>query len=527
MAVRKQRESENERMENEKWQQNKAENQKLFDVRLKEWQVVDIDSIHPRNDNVLYVIGNGFDLMHGVRSDYYSFRNSLGKNNSLRNELETYLTPEDIWADFENALAHFNVGVMSSKFLIDNWLYTFEAYDEDAGAAEFYMAADAAAAPIQTIARELPRRFRMWVETLTIGTEDRPLRSMFRNGKVLCFNYTEFVEALYGVSERNVCYIHGCRRKKKHHPKDRLILGHMPGASEESFDFDDDLSGVTKNRYKFAMIEAAQGEALRMISENDKELTKNSKDIIAAHKDFFADLNTVENIITIGHSFSRVDWDYYSEIMPILSNACDVRWYFGCHGLRDLNNLGQMLTTLGIKKRNVSVFRTDKVTVTPMKGRPPTYTSKKPEEKTLCVAQSGKWSVQTKERSLFIINLENHENGYEAMFSTYISDAFFVLSERYLFVILRGIDAGVFLFRATDNRWIFVDELESIQNQNVINRRLCHVLLTDQDVLFVYNNRVRKYGLADGKLITNQAIQNARNRMYKGEDVTHLFLKSN
>jgi len=62
------REREIERIENEKWQQKKLEDKKAFNVLLNEWRVVAKDDIHFPNDHVLYVIGNGFDLMHGVRS---------------------------------------------------------------------------------------------------------------------------------------------------------------------------------------------------------------------------------------------------------------------------------------------------------------------------------------------------------------------------------------------------------------------------------------------------------------------------
>lgn len=68
-----------------------------------------MEEIQPKDGHVLYIIGNGFDLMHGVKSSYYAFRDSLGKQNSLRKILESYLTPEDIWAYFENALAHFDI----------------------------------------------------------------------------------------------------------------------------------------------------------------------------------------------------------------------------------------------------------------------------------------------------------------------------------------------------------------------------------------------------------------------------------
>lgn len=95
------------------------------------------------------------------------------------------------------------------------WLDDFGVYgDEDSGAAEFYMAVEAAAAPMANLVNNLQPTFRRWIERLEVGTDDRPLNGLIHpQGKVLDFNYTEFIETLYGVKE--VCYIHGSRKKKK------------------------------------------------------------------------------------------------------------------------------------------------------------------------------------------------------------------------------------------------------------------------------------------------------------------------
>lgn len=525
-AEREQRRRETERQERQKQQQEKAAEKELFKVRLKDWNVVAKEDIRPENDHVLYIIGNGFDLMHEVRSSYYAFRDSLGKENPLRHALEDFLTVEDIWADFEDALGHFDIRAMCSGFLVDSYLDIFEAYDEDASAAEFFLAAEAAANPILTVVSELPRRFRMWVETLSIGTADRPLRNMFRNGKVLCFNYTEFVETLYGVSEENVCYIHGYRRKKKYHPKETLILGHMPGASDDAYDFTDDSSVETKNSYKLQMLEAAQEQAFHLVAESDDALTKNCGDIIAAHEAFFAGLNKIETIIVIGHSLAPVDGDYFSEVASRLPDIKGTHWYFGCYGLRDLERLEQLLTVLEIERSTVSVFRTDDIEVTPLKGeKVPALGGNGPFPKTRSTSADSRWSVQTAGCSLFIVNREKQETDYGTMFPAYISDAFFVPSGEYLFAVIRGVDPGVFLFRMTDGHWSFVNELESIQNQNVMNPRLRHVFLTAREITFVYNSRVRSYSLADGMLASNRGLRNARSLSYDGEEITHLFLK--
>ena len=409
--------------------------------------------------------------------------------------------------------------------MVDNWLDSMDAYAEDAGAAEFYMAVEAAANPIQIVARELPRRFHMWVESLSVGTEDRPLKGLFKKGKVLCFNYTEFVETLYGIPGQNVCYIHGCRRKRRYHPKDRLILGHMPGASDDAFDFDDDSHLSIKDPYKQAMSRIAKGQVLQLIADYDADLTKNCREIIAAHASFFSELNEIEDIVVIGHSFSQVDWDYFAEVAVNLSNGKHTHWYFGCHSLRDLINLEQMLKKLNIENSNVSIFRTDEIHVTPMadeKAKSPT--GNLPKEKIRCISPDGKWAVKTVANRLSIVNQEKQTADYEVQFSAGISQALFFHSGDYLAIIIRGTDPGIFLFHLEDGHWCFVNELENIQNQSLLNLRLRHVFLTDQDLSFVYNNRVRKYSLLDGTLIANQAQRNAKSHSYEGEDISAQFL---
>ncbi|WP_432356983.1 AbiH family protein [Sporosarcina sp. UB5] len=304
----------------------------------------------------LNVIGNGFDLMHGVKSSYYNFRDSLGKNNSLRFALETYLNVEDVWADFEDALAHINSGAMFE--VIDMWLGAFDAYNPDAQAADFFVAVDAATGPSQTITNDLPRRFRMWVESLKLPDMTyRPLNGVIRNSNTLNFNYTEFIEELYGVEKENVCYIHGCRRKEKYHPKDKLILGHVPGAG------DDDLVGdyklpKYKNSRKRERGEAAIDTASRNLSWYDEETTKNCKEIIKNNKEFFDGLSDVSRIIIVGHSLSPVDWDYFKKIINVNKNKKNIEWFISCHSARNIESIKMFADAMGIKVGQITLFIT-------------------------------------------------------------------------------------------------------------------------------------------------------------------------
>ncbi|MBQ4600600.1 MAG: bacteriophage abortive infection AbiH family protein [Oscillospiraceae bacterium] len=493
-------------------------------AQLPNWNVVSRDSIQPKAEQVLYILGNGFDLMHRVPSSYYSFRDSLGKNNPLRLALENFWTPEDIWADFENALAKFNGDAMSDSFMVDFWLGNYEAYDEDAGLAEFYMAVEGAANPMLTVIRELPRRFRMWVESLKLGTADRPLKCLFRDGKVLCFNYTEFVEDLYGVSEENVCYIHGCRRKKKGAAKEKLVLGHMPGESYAAFDRPEKKPRWHKDPKKRGLVEAARNHVLQLIADCDEELTKYSSDIIARHRPFFDGLSGIRDIVVIGHSLSQVDREYFEAVCGGLSDRQYVRWYFGCHGLRDLQNVERLITELEIPRSAVSVFRTDDITVRPLPAPAPVPAAPKPPKSCHSASEDRKWSVRITGVSMEILD-DSGDPQYEVLLPGSAGNAFFTPSGEYLFVIIRGVGSGVMLFRYTSGDWQFVDELEEIPNQGVINRRLNRVFLNGHEMTFVYNSRIRVYDLRDGRLIRNQAIRRANDRAYAGADMSACFVK--
>lgn len=272
--------------------------------------------------------------------------------------------------------------------------------------------------------------------------------------------------------------------------------------------------------------ESEEEQVFRLVAESDEAFTKNCGDIITAHEAFFAGLNKIEQIIVIGHSLSPVDGDYFSEIASRHPDIKGTHWYFGCHGLHDLDRLKQLLTALRIERSTVSVFRTDDIAATPLKeGNTPALVGNRPFEKTRCTSADRRWSVKTVGCSLFIVNQEKQETDYETMFSGYVSDAFFVPSGEYLFAVICGVDPTAFLFHIMDGHWSFVNELESIRNQSVMNLRLRHVFRTAREITFVYNSRVRSYSLTDGMLVSNRGLRNAGSLFYDGEEISHLFLK--
>lgn len=423
-AFRAQKEKEREERKSLVWKRRKAEDQKIFEKSLTNWNVKELSEICPGEDT-LFIIGNGFDLMHGVKSGYDSFRDFLGKRSSLRNWLEQFWTPEDIWADLENGLAHFDMNAMGSRFMVDNWLDTFDAYDEDASVASFYMAAEAAAAPMIEVSEELPKQFRRWIETLTIGTDDRPLKKLFIGGRVLDFNYTEFVEKLYGIPAEDVCYIHGCRKVKR----GRLILGHRPDASEQSYELKEKYR-KRKPTYRNGLIEAAQEQVFQIVSAGDEELTKDCSTIIKAHEDFFESVRQVRSIVVIGHSMSEVDWDYFRKIALELEAKYSVTWYIGVHGLNDLKNIEALVRELEIEKKNIVLFRTDTIQTAFYAPEVKSLTKKETAERILGESEDKKWRAKICGRLFQIINLTENRVSYEALLTPDAGKAFLTSLER-------------------------------------------------------------------------------------------------
>lgn len=300
---------------------------------------------------LLVIIGNGFDLMHGVKSSYWDFQKTIGKNSSLRFNMETYLDTSDLWSDLEDSLGRLNYSLFLEPNIIDMWLDVFDAYNPEAQAADFYAAVETAIAPTFEIPRELKSRFKKWIKTLVVESDDRPFSMLHRNYKVLSFNYTEFIETLYGAKSNNACYIHGCRKNKNGGKSSELILGHSLGIEEEQWDKVRLKPFKFKDSYKRYIMESALETAAREIVWYDESTTKKCSEIIKRHCSFFDGLSNIKDIFVIGHSLSKVDYPYFEEICK----KTNAKWYIGYHSLDDLKRLLSFMDEMNL--REITVFR--------------------------------------------------------------------------------------------------------------------------------------------------------------------------
>jgi len=173
----------------------------------------------------LNIIGNGFDLFHGLPSSYYYFGcyliekepelyEDIGKKYSFKYreayrsypEYEFDYGVEDIfWKDFERHL-----GDVDETFILDT--YEYDLGLENDYPIEIEMNEDLAAERIK-------HAFVHWVkDTLDINRNYKLINRYMKgrlipqfgvDGYFLVFNYTHTLQKIYGVPDRNIHYVHG------------------------------------------------------------------------------------------------------------------------------------------------------------------------------------------------------------------------------------------------------------------------------------------------------------------------------
>lgn len=162
-------------------------------------------------DSVLYIIGNGFDLYHGVKSSYGSFRKWLQTH-----DYDTYQTYETVcdydalWSDFETGMAY-----VSRDFFLESGLAFFPDSKSDPdewSAADILLGGDAATSSAYELLDKLKKDFHKWVCSLSVPRDYKDKMLYVDDyARFLTFNYTTFLESHYGIPSSQINHIHGVK----------------------------------------------------------------------------------------------------------------------------------------------------------------------------------------------------------------------------------------------------------------------------------------------------------------------------
>lgn len=269
-------------------------------------------------EQILYIVGNGFDLHHGVPSSYAEFGRYLKEVDAkTHGQLERYFSvDDDFWWQFEAQLAH-----LDTDSLLDDasaYLPSYGAEDwSDAGHHDYECELDRVVAAISSTLR---LRFSEWVRQLVIPSPTLligkllPLR---RDARYLTFNCTETLQRVYGIPDASVTHIHGAAA----HANDQLVLGHGWERTEtDSFNYGIDPES--------ADVRVMGGNEI--VDRYFTETFKPTARVIESHQPFFESLSDIKKIFIMGHSLSSVDLPYLLKLRRHLGNG-DVQWQVSFH----------------------------------------------------------------------------------------------------------------------------------------------------------------------------------------------------
>jgi hypothetical protein len=331
----------------------------------------------------LYIIGNGFDLHHGIASKYSDFKIYLAEHDrDLLQALENLYDCEDIWGDFEKNL----LTISRETFIkfISPFFPSNEVDDDDFTYAELFYSRDYAGELVDKLTENLRRRFHQWVRTLNMpaGYEQKIIE-VDSNALFLCFNYTDFIETIYRIPPHQICYLHG----KKSDKIGSIVLGHgeSPENSLENWlkennrktRFQSRLKNKRNRHYNnsnptylgYFLEDERNGNwgsearyhainfAVERIEDYYQQSFKNFDKVLQTHKNFISSLNNITRIIVIGHSLAKVDMPYFEKISKVSGNPKNIKWEVSFHSDTSLNRINEFAQELNIAPSHIEKFR--------------------------------------------------------------------------------------------------------------------------------------------------------------------------
>ncbi len=288
----------------------------------------------------LYVIGNGFDLHHGIPSSYGAFKEFVRAHDpEIFEWVEEYIPAGDLWGDLEGALAHLdtdNIVDERTQFLgslgADDW--------SESGHHDFQYEIGRVATGLSSSLQEL---FSQWVSSLPISeARDAPgrLTTLDPEAFYLTFNYTNTLTEVYGIDPERVLYIHGSEEEG-----DELILGHAWEAQHRT-----PLNQEDEDRDSY---DHRIAEAMDELDSYFDKTFKPSEKIIKDNESFFQGLDSVTEVRVLGHGLGDVDKAYFEALISGLRDG-DVRWIIALRKPETFEKSRADLVRFGVAEERVS-----------------------------------------------------------------------------------------------------------------------------------------------------------------------------
>ena len=283
---------------------------------------------------ILFVIGNGFDLHHHLPTKYsdyhdwllchdkrvvayfnsFDFAAECSDPESGPDCINRDSTAEDDprWSSLEESL-----GIEWDDLCYETLEHTYPDLTEDnPGWDDFWLELQIRLEYLKKLTRD---HFREWVESIDVSSVD-PLLDLPDGASFVTFNYTPTLEHVYGVHPDRVLHIHGNALNK-----DELLQFGSPdnnpfelqGALEDKYGMDDFYGATIQQGVTVACDRCA--DTWKNIEGNYDNLNQ-----------FLDTIANAKTAIIMGNSFDKVDKPYYRDILA--PRLRDAEWVFCEHG---------------------------------------------------------------------------------------------------------------------------------------------------------------------------------------------------
>ena len=274
----------------------------------------------------LVIIGNGFDLHHRMKTNYYDYRQFLLSNGYVDLvkcfERGEDALPEYLWNHLEEC-----IGLLPYE---DAYCYLIGYGDEnwhDSAHHDFQY-------EISEMTKYWPDiRIKLadWIKNVQYTEKDDKIAYIIEGASsFLSFNYTNTLEVLYGIKKEKIVYIHGDASTDTD-----LVLGHRSDSWYPEWDQNNHDEGVR-------LLEA--GEIMDVHLENTR---KQIETIIEKHSVFFNNAVDFSEVFIIGLSYNKTDFLYLSKIAE---KNKDATWYFNWYSNEDYRYIDKYAKSLGVTK---------------------------------------------------------------------------------------------------------------------------------------------------------------------------------
>ncbi|MUK79125.1 hypothetical protein GNP84_19830 [Aliivibrio fischeri] len=285
---------------------------------------------------ILYIIGNGFDLWHGLPTSYSQFYDFAKET---LDDVENYylfdLHDHEPWHDFENAL-----GAFCWEDFYD-YHNEVDIQSDDFKPSHIYGLEDELTEQTDLHVESIKESFLNWVEQIDVNKANEKM--VFpENSHFINFNYTSSLQLIYGIENEKIFHIHGQAKTS-----DELIFGHGKHIVNKP---EIDENGES-TRSMFSDAESAAKYPLFALRKPVDEL-------LEQYNSFFEQLHDIEKIVVIGHSINVIDLPYFKRLAEQLPTT---KWKVCCYTENEKIEHLQKLINININKELISMCSYDEL----------------------------------------------------------------------------------------------------------------------------------------------------------------------